>query len=616
MGIVAKRLRTLAERAAEHARLTLAVGSLLAVVPLWVSRLLPFVDSPQHLHLISVLHRLEDATTLYPSVFEARGGLTPYLGYYHLVSGLHWLLPLEGANRVFLTAYVAVFIGGLGFLLRASGRETWPAVLATPFAYGDSLSWGFINSVSATALAFVTMGALVTSLRARNEAVRRRWAWAFGGLLLSVFIFHVAALLFLALAIPWLLLTVDASSPGNSRAEWLLRRRPAVLACLPMALVGVGWLASRFSGTPNIRPGEPWFAWGPMFSRENLVIRSFDENLRALPDTLAGTFIDGSDRIPLLLAVTVMAAAGMTAWLFRRPHLPPQDDAASPSAARSDLGPAGEEAKPRTSLGAGSPEPTGAVSTGNATTRRTAPDASFRENAESGEDEPGLLHHRWAMAVPSNKAAVPAWVFAGLGGLALLLYFVLPFDIRGTVYLLNPRFAAIGAALLAVSVPTLRGARARTVFTGLALCVPLTLAAIYVPHLRALDREAAPLLRLAERTPQRPRVMGLIFDPTSTVVRHPVYLHAAAVLAERRGGLTNFSFASTPQSPLRYQDGPPPTFPSEWNPSAFQWETHGPGYDTFLLRGPRPDEMFGPGFANALEVVAQEETWSLLVRKR
>ena len=82
-------------------RLVYAVALVLGALPLWVSRHLPMVDLPQHLHLISALHRLDDPTTLYPQLFAARHALTPYLGYYYLVSALNWLLPLEVANRVF-----------------------------------------------------------------------------------------------------------------------------------------------------------------------------------------------------------------------------------------------------------------------------------------------------------------------------------------------------------------------------------------------------------------------------------------------------------------------------------------------------------------------------------
>src|SRR5258706_12619723 len=84
-----------------------AFALVLGVCPLWVCRELPLVDLPQHLHLISVLHRLDDASTLYPELFARRPELTPYLGYYYAVSLLNWLFPLEVANRVFLSAYVA-----------------------------------------------------------------------------------------------------------------------------------------------------------------------------------------------------------------------------------------------------------------------------------------------------------------------------------------------------------------------------------------------------------------------------------------------------------------------------------------------------------------------------
>src|SRR5438067_12634769 len=99
-----------------------ALALVAGVSPLWVTHELPMVDLPQHLHLISVLHRLDDSSTLYPQLFEARGELNPYLGYYHTVSLLNWLLPLDAANRVFLSAYVAGLPLSVAFLLRSMGR--------------------------------------------------------------------------------------------------------------------------------------------------------------------------------------------------------------------------------------------------------------------------------------------------------------------------------------------------------------------------------------------------------------------------------------------------------------------------------------------------------------
>src|SRR3954465_7336751 len=140
------------------------VALIAGVAPLWAAQALPLVDLPQHLHLISVLHRLDDASTLYPEFFARRPALTPYLGYYYLVSALNWLMPIETANRVFLSAYVAGLPLSLAFLLRSFKRPVWPALLSLPFAYGDSFAWGFINYIAALPLSFLCCGLFVRAI--------------------------------------------------------------------------------------------------------------------------------------------------------------------------------------------------------------------------------------------------------------------------------------------------------------------------------------------------------------------------------------------------------------------------------------------------------------------
>ena len=157
-------------------RAAFALALLAGVAPLFCARQLPMVDLPQHLHLISVLHRLDDPTTLYPRVFAARAELTPYVGYYDTVSLLSWIVPLELANRLFLAAMVAGLPLAMAFLLRSLGRPRWPAVLTLPFAYGDSFGWGFVNSSASFALALLASGLFVRALN--DPERRRRWALA------------------------------------------------------------------------------------------------------------------------------------------------------------------------------------------------------------------------------------------------------------------------------------------------------------------------------------------------------------------------------------------------------------------------------------------------------
>ncbi len=496
------------------------------VAPLWNGGALPLVDLPQHLHLISVLHRLDDASTLYPEIFARRPQLTPYLGYYYLVSGLNWLLPLELANRVFLSAYVAGLPLSLAFLLRSLKRPSWPALLALPFAYGDSFAWGFINYVAALPLAFLTCGFFVRAIE--DAARRKRWAIWLGVMLVLVLLFHVQVFAWLGVALPLLLLTTPAPEGRSWRA-----RVPALLGVLPGVVLFILWVGLRVGQPQEIAPGQPWKSWGPMLSAQNLAWKSFDQNKEELVPTLGNLASDGSDRQAVLVAFALAAVAVLLSLV-------------------------------------------------------------------AGRD--------------TKEGPVARWRIVGLTALAFVLYFALPFDIRGYMYYLNTRYAHLAAALLVCAMPPLKPEWTRRA-VWVASAAALFMAVPLVRTFRAFAEEAHALDPLVEATAPKPRVMGLIFDPRSRVVSHPVFLHASTVLARERGGLTNFSFALTPHSPVMYQHEPPPTFPSEWNPSQMNWQTQGRFYDHFLVRGVHPARLFGSLMDTELVLAGQSGEF-FLVRKR
>ena len=495
------------------ARAAFALAVIAGVAPLWCARQLPMVDLPQHLHLISALHRLDDPTTLYPQVFAARAELTPYLGYYYLVSLLSWVVPLELANRFFLSAMVAGLPLAMAFLLRSLGRPRWPAVLTLPFAYGDSFGWGFVNSSASFVLALLCAGLFLRALADAER--RRRWALVHAVVLVGVVLMHVQGFLFLALALPFLLLTTRVPEDGPGRP--LRPRLPAVFSTIPAVLLFGVWGAGRLLAPAEVQEGAPWKAWGPLLSERNLSFKPLRQNLDEFLEVLANLTRDGSDRWGLR-AVGAVAMVAVVLWL------------------------AGQRATPR-------------------------------------------------------EGRLERWRLPGLAVLAGLLFLLLPFDIRGAVYYLNTRYAHLAAPLVIASVPVI-GGRIRPVLLGAGLVSALVLAVPLGSAFRAFDLEAAPLLRFAEETPPGPRIMGLVFDPGSRVMRHPVFLHAAAVPARLRGGITNFSFARTPHSPIRYRGAPPPTFPSEWRPDGFRWDSMGPAYSHFLVRGVDPRAVFGGHFGS------------------
>lgn len=514
------------------------------VAPLWASQALPLVDLPQHLHLISVLHRLNDASTLYPEVFARRPVLTPYLGYYYLVSTLNWLMPLELANRVFLSAYVAGLPLSLAFLLKSLKRPAWPALLALPFAYGDSFSWGFINYVAALPLAFLTCGFFVRAIE--DVPKRRTWAGWLAAALVLVLLFHVQVFAWLAVALPFLLLTTSA--PEGPKA-WRARV-PAVVGVVPGVLLFFLWVGLRIGQPQEIAPGQPWHSWGPMLSPQNLAWKSFAQNLGELitvPQGPGGGLDLANVRFPLL--------AGMV------------PDGSDQNAVRLVL--------------------------------LLAVAATVVAMAKGRDVKEG---------------PIARWRILGLAALGFVLFFALPFDIRGYMYYLNTRYMHLAAALLVAAVPPLTEAWAkRAVWAGVLAAVVLMLP--LRTAFAAFDRESRALTELAAAAPAKPRVMGLIYATGSSAVTHPVYLHASAVIARERGGLTNFSFALTPHSPLMYRGEPPPTFPSEWRPDQMSWEQQGRFYDTFVVRGVHPARVFGPRLESELYVAAQAgDFW--LVRKR
>ena len=505
-------------------------GAILAgVVPLWVGEHLPMVDLPQHLMLISALHRLHDPRTIYPQLFEIRPELTPYLGYYWLVSLLNWLVPLTVANKLFLSAYVVGMPLSLAFLLRSLGRPSWPALLAIPFAYGDSFAWGFINYVSAIPLGFLSCGLFVRAIA--DPARRRLWAILQGLVLVAVLLDHVQVFAFLGIALPFLLLTTRAPEDGPKLA-WRARAT-AVLSTLPAVALFLAWVVIRIGEPTEVQAGAPWKAWGPLLSRQNLAFKSFQQNLHDFIPLLSSQLRDGSDRYGVWAAIAV-AALGLVAGLALRGH--------------------------------------------------------------------------------AREGHIERFRMLGLAVIAIALYVALPFDIRGYMYYLNPRFAHLATPLALAAVPPLRP-RLRPFALGLSAAAALVCAVPLTLGFAAFAREARPLDTLADHVPDGALVMGLIFDTGSQVVTHPVYLHAAALVARPHGGATNFTFALTPHSPLKYRATPPPTFPSEWHPEAFSFDTMGGPYQAFVVRGVSPYRIFGQKLEQELVPVGRAGSFWLVERR-
>ncbi len=129
--------------------LVFPVAVIASVVPFWVGRYLPFLDMPQHLATIAVVHGLGDPSTGYADYFTLEWASTPYLLYYLVSDGLASLIGVDAANRVFLSAYAALLPIALLSFLRAFHRAEAAALLGIPLAFNAFLFYGFVNYVFA-----------------------------------------------------------------------------------------------------------------------------------------------------------------------------------------------------------------------------------------------------------------------------------------------------------------------------------------------------------------------------------------------------------------------------------------------------------------------------------
>jgi len=134
------------------------------VAPLWASDLLPFMDLPQHLAVVRVLHSMGDSwygVAHYHAIDLSR---TQYLLYYFAVDALAYLMPLEAANRVVLSLYAVGLPLSLLAYLRAHRRDPALALLSVPLVYNTFLFMGFANYVAAFPLLFWALALLQRSL--------------------------------------------------------------------------------------------------------------------------------------------------------------------------------------------------------------------------------------------------------------------------------------------------------------------------------------------------------------------------------------------------------------------------------------------------------------------
>lgn len=176
----------------------LAVATVAALVPIWWPRFLPLGDLPSQLDSVAVWHRLSDPAWGYGAFYQAARAPVPGSGYAYLVHLLAYPLPIEIANKLWLTLYTLAVPASLGAVALRFGRSPWLALLGCPLVFSGALASGPLSFSAGLPCALFALAALDRML----ERPSARRAAAVVALALGAYFLHPAAwLLFHCLAL-------------------------------------------------------------------------------------------------------------------------------------------------------------------------------------------------------------------------------------------------------------------------------------------------------------------------------------------------------------------------------------------------------------------------------
>lgn len=198
---------------------------------------------------------------------------------------------------------------------------------------------------------------------------------------------------------------------------------------------------------------------------------------------------------------------------------------------------------------------------------------------------------------------------AVLAPLAAIAYFVTPSG-YDWIWPINARFPLLALIFLVPVLPEPRGLSRLAIYGGVIVVSAMSFRAIGDAFLRFERDEVGALDRALATIPTGQKVIGLVSDRGSRIVKFAPFLHAVAWYQVQKGGAVMFTFADFPQSPFKFKpSNRPPRVPPrwEWNPGAVEPRDLG-WYDYVLARG-------DPGglrlYRANLEPLYQDAHWSV-----
>ena len=179
-----------------------------------------------------------------------------------------------------------------------------------------------------------------------------------------------------------------------------------------------------------------------------------------------------------------------------------------------------------------------------------------------------------------------AWGRYGLLALALLAYFLFPFELRGVSFLFQ-RFAVLLIPGLILAAAGSRSLLPKWLRRAALVLFSAGWVGVFAQRVRDFNLEAGDFPQLIRELPPRLRVRPLIFDNQSAAFPGtPLFLHFPAYYQAEKGGFLGYSFARYYTCFVRYQPAVDMGMGEdmEWNPRWFDARSEVAKYDVFMVR--------------------------------
>ena len=276
--------------------------TIFALVPIWHQRMLPMLDTPNHLALVRAWHNYHDPSYRIADYYTLRIRPVPYFLFYLTIHLLLYVFSIEVANKIFLSAYLILFPLSILALARALRRSPWLALAAFPLAFNQNWIYGFSSFLMGTCFMFFALAALIGWL---NDG--RRW---------HLFALSVSTILaYFGHVMPWFCFGLCAIALLVLHLRDWRRCAGAALAMMPsVAFAAASYIEERHA--------HSYFKNGEGLSVLAGSWRDFPTLLMEFPRRVMELFPGDADRdVLIVIALTIF---GLAIWkgIHRRDETP------------------------------------------------------------------------------------------------------------------------------------------------------------------------------------------------------------------------------------------------------------------------------------------------------